>query len=113
MPIILASDDTLSVAANADSGELVSADRIQIPDGGMMYLLAGGSATGLSTQLKVNGNDWTYDEELGIVAVAADLKFPDDAKIWGKVKKGDTVSLKFRNSTVGALNVGFRLVVVD
>lgn len=113
MSIILASDDVLSVAANVDSGELVSSDRIKIPDSGMLYLLCGGSATGLNVQLKINGNDVTYDEEIGIVAIAGALKFPDDVNIAQKVKKGDQVSLKFRNSTAGALNVGYRLVVMD
>ena len=112
MPAIMASDDVLSVSANADSGELVSADRIQAPDAGILVLLCGASATGLNVQLKVDGNDWTYDEEIGIVAVAGALKYPDDINIQGKIRKGQTVSLKFRNSTAGALNVGYRLVVM-
>lgn len=108
----MASDDVLSVAANSDSGELVSSDRISAPDSGTLYLLCGGSATGLNVQLKVDGNDWTYDEEIGIVAVSAALKFPDDLNIMGKIRKGQTVSLKFRNSTAGALNVAYRLVIM-
>jgi hypothetical protein len=112
MPAIISADDILSVAANSDSGELVPSDRISLPDSGVLYLYAVGSATGLNTQLKVNGNDWTYDEELHKEQDASTLHRESDLVIMGKVKKGDTVSLKFRNSTAGALNVNYQLVVM-
>lgn len=112
MPVMLAADDTLVVSLNTVSAELVASDRIASPDSGTLYLMAGASATGLTVQLKVEGNDWTYDEELDIKAIATGLKFPDDIYIQGKIKKGDTVSLKFRNTTGGDLNVAYKLVVM-
>jgi len=105
----LAADDVFSVAANATSAEQVAADKQTLKEGGTLYALANCSATGITMQLEVNG--FAVYDDLTIDIRNAALVYPDDLIIWHKVKKGDVVSLKFRNATAVALTTNFRLFV--
>jgi len=105
----LSADDNLSVAANATSNEQVASDKQTVQESGTLYILANSAAVGVTAQLEVDGKAiW---DDLEIENRNSALIYPDDTVIWSKVKKGDIISLKFRNTTAAAIVVKHRLFI--
>jgi len=107
MAIMVASDVTLSTAANTKTADLVSG-RNQYVQKGQITLLAKGSAKGMNCTLNVGG-----------VALIDDLPIPSfgatgtlsniDSEVLTQVVAGGRVEFFLRNTTGGALTTDFAI----
>jgi len=105
---ILASDNALSVGANAESVEQLGSDKIRMPESGTLVLMASSTVADTSCKFLVGG-DAIIDAAEIHQAATADLQYPDDVIVQARVSKGDAVSLKFR--AVTAATVTYRLML--
>lgn len=105
MAILIASDVTLSTAANTKTADLISG-RNQYVGKGRIQLVALGSAAGMNVTLNVGG-----------VAVADDLAIPffgatggmtvKDNIVVDQVVAGGRIEMFLRNTTAGALTTDY------
>jgi len=110
---LICSDDTLAVAGNTTSAELIPQDRIAAPESGTLVLLATVSATGVNARLVVGGDVVCDNEQVHLgVGVGTYVSYPTDMQVSTKIRKGAVLSLMFDNVTGGSLNVSYKLYIL-
>lgn len=110
MAILVASNDALSVTANAVSAEQVSGT-YQFTGPGKYSLYAKGSATGMNVTCIVGGTIMVNDQAIPFTGTAGTLDVTANP-IFSQTLYGlnNKAELKFRNTTGGTLTVGFQLL---
>lgn len=108
MAILIASGTTTSVAANTLSAELVSGD-YEIVGAGKITLIAYPSATGMDCNLSVGGIFLANQLPAPFFGTTGSMDTSAHV-IVSQEMQGGKVSLKFRNTTGGALTVDYQLL---
>jgi len=111
MAILLAAQNTLSLATGVKSGEQV-VGRFQSVGKGRITLIAKASAaaaTGIRTTLNVGGVPLADDQYVPFAGTTGTLSMNDNVVI-DQMVAGGWVSLTFRNDSAGTLTVDYQLV---
>jgi hypothetical protein len=100
--------DTLSVAANAVSANVLAGQLYEwVPAGARVTLSALGAATGMRTTL-INGVPVVNDQAIAFVAASQFPIIPDHI-VTQFAAPGGRLVLTFRNTTAGAIVTGWRI----
>lgn len=105
MAIVVASNNSLSTAANTKTSDLVTG-RNQYVGKGRVQLFARGSATGMNCTLNVQGVALVDDNPIPYFGTAGALSVKDHA-IVDQVVSGGRVEFFLRNTTGGALTTDY------
>jgi len=105
MGVIVASDATFSVAANAKSTDQVDGE-FEFIGRGNLSISALSSAVGLRATLKVGGVTLMDDKPFMFFGTTGSMKILDNS-ILSQPVAGGRVELFFRNTTGGALTVDY------
>lgn len=105
MAIVVASNNSLSTAANTKTSDLVTG-RNQYVGKGRIQLFARGSATGMNIVLNVGGVALVDDTPIPYFGAAGALDVNAHG-IVDQVVAGGRVELFLRNTTVGALTTDY------
>ncbi len=108
MAVLIASGTTVSVAANGKSSELVTGDFENISPG-KITLIAYPSATGMNSSLSVGGVHLINDLPASFFGTTGSMDTSAHVVVSQQVA-GGKVSLKFRNTTSGAITVDYQLL---
>lgn len=108
MAIVVASNNSVSTAANTKSADQVSG-RNQYVGRGRIQLFARGSATGMNVTLNVGGVALIDDQALPYFGTAGALSVNDHAVV-DQVVAGGRVEFFLRNTTGGALTTDFLIL---
>ena len=108
MAYLIASGTTTSVAANTLSAELVTGD-FEIIGSGKLTLIALGSATGLTANLSCGGIFLSNNQPIPFFGTTGTMDTSAHVVVSQSVAGGKN-SLKFRNTTAGALTVDYQLL---
>lgn len=109
MSILVASYTTLSVAANSVSAEQITGLYNYIGKG-RLTLVAKSSATGLNATFSINGIPLMQDSPMPFFGATGGLSVNDNVVVSQTQKTGGYLSLKFRNTTGGALTVDYQVL---
>jgi hypothetical protein len=109
MSVKIASQTTLSVAANSKSTDQISGTYQFIPEDGEMILYTKSSATGMNVTVTVNGIQVVIDQPIEYFGSTGTLAKKDNETASIPVNNGSRVELFFRNTTGGALTVDFSM----
>lgn len=105
MGVVVASETTLSVAANSKSSDQVSGE-FEFIGKGNISLSALSSATGLNVSLKVGGITIIDDKPIPFFGTTGGMKVLDNL-IVNQAVAGGRIELFFRNTTGAAITVDF------
>ncbi len=105
MAILVASGMTVSTGAYTTSDELVSGKN-QYVQKGRLQVVARGSAIGMNVSVNVGGVSLADDTPLPFIGTTGALTVKDHVVI-DQVVAGGYVSVKLRNTTVGALTTDY------
>ena len=105
--IVVASGSATSVAANTKSAEQVTGT-YQNVSGGALILIAKSSATGMNCSLSCGGVPLVNDAIIPYTGTAGTMSINDNVLV-SQLVAGGKVELTFRNTTGGALTVGYLL----
>ncbi len=107
MSILVASDTTFSVGANAKTATQVSGE-FEFVGKGNIAISALASATGLNLSVKVAGVTIIDDKPIPFFGTTGGMRILDNI-IVNQAVAGGRVELIFRNTTSGALTVDYAL----
>lgn len=105
MAIVVASNNSVSTAANTKSADVVSG-RNQYVGKGRLQLFALGSATGMNLTLNCGGIALMDDQPIPFFAAAGSLSMKDHVVV-DQVVSGGRVEMFLRNTTGGALTTDY------
>ena len=105
MAVIVASETTFSVGANAKSADQVDGE-FEFVQKGNISLSALSSATGLNVSLKVGGITLVDDKPIPFFGTTGGMKILDNV-VLNQAVAGGRIELFFRNTTGGALTVDY------
>lgn len=108
MAIVVASNNSVSTAANTKSADQVSG-RNQYVGKGRIQLFARGSATGMLHTLNVGGVALVDDQSIPYFGAAGALSVNDHAVI-DQIVSGGRVEYFLRNGTGGALTTDYLIL---
>lgn len=109
MSIIVGTGSAVSTAANSVSAEQISGLYNYIGKG-RITLVAKASATGLNCTFAVNGIPLIQDAGIMWFGTAGTMTINDNVLLSQIIKAGGYLSLKFRNTTGGALTVDYMVL---
>lgn len=107
MGVVVASQTTLSVAANTKSADQVTGTYQFAPFDGELRVYARGSATGLNITLTVNGQQLINDQPVSFFGTTGALSKQDHEIASFDIPAGSRVEFFARNTTGGALTLDF------
>lgn len=105
MAVIVASDATFSVGANAKSTDQVDG-QFEFVGKGNISLAALSSAVGLNVTLKVGGVTLVDDKPIMFFGTTGGMRILDNS-ILNQAVAGGRIELFFRNTTGGALTIDY------
>lgn len=98
-----------SIAANAESANVISGATYDYIQAGTLTLFARGSATGLQFSCFVNAKLLVRNQDIPYFGTSGALS-SSDHWCWSAGTLGGRVELYFRNTTAGALTVDYNLI---
>jgi len=107
MGVIVASDTTLSVAANTKTATQVSGE-FEFVGKGNVSLSCLSSATGLNVTLRIGGITIIDDKPIPFFGTTGGMRILDNLVV-NQAVAGGRIELLFRNTTGGALTVDYAL----
>jgi hypothetical protein len=108
MAIVVATGSAVSVSANSVSAEQISGQYMNIGPG-RLTLVVKPSVTGMNCTFAVNGFPLILDSGINWFGTAGSMTINDNILI-SQYVKGGFLSLKFRNTTAGAITVDYTVL---
>lgn len=105
MAIVVASDNSLSTAANTKTADLITG-RNQYIGKGRLQVFAKISATGMNITVNCGGVALIDDQAIPFIGTAGTISTADNAMV-DQVVSGGRVELFLRNTTGGALTTDY------